>query len=428
MFFKLINYYRDINRFRKMPVSKVRMFQLERFRRLFDFAKEHSPFYKSIYKDAGVLNLKINTLDDIQKLPLVDKYVMRAYDYKEILTVPISGKLNLRTTSGSTGEPFRVYQNKFEDYTAHVRVFHMLRSFGYHPFRKITLITRYEPDDKFLVEKDLSLITKVQDYFGVFQREIISIYEDPEIILQKVEKSRPYILWTTPSVLEMICNIMSGNAKSFNIPYVVLTSEVILPHQFKKFNQCISKNIIDIYGLMECPALSFELIHKDKRAVISNTYLVEYVDYREEEGTKVGTPVVTNLVNFTMPFIRYNTHDVGEILDHMDFPAKRMGRIEGRLDDILTFPDGTSFVHHHAHEMFMDFEECEQFKFVQKNDGQILLQLKVSRNADLETIRAKAFQRWNRRFEKFPLSIEFVEKFKVNPKTGKFKNIERIIT
>lgn len=76
--------------------------------------------------------------------------------------------------------------------------------------------------------------------------------------------------------------------------------------------------------------------------------------------------------------------------------------------------------------MFSDFEECEQYKFIQCKNQKIIMQLKPNKNYRVEEIQKKALMRWNKRFSKYPIEVEFVDKFDIDPKSGKFKNIERI--
>lgn len=426
MIFNLLNYYLSLSFWDKASVDAVKRMQLKKFREVFEYARKNSSFYKNLYRDAGVLELEIKTIDDIEKIPVIDKYLLKKYNYQDIITRPLTNRLNLHTTSGSSGEPFKVYQNKYEDYTAHVRVFIMLQTLGYNPFRHITMITRYESNDKFKIEGDVSILSKLQKYLNLFQRHIISIYEEPAVIIKKVELDKPFILWSTPSVLDMIANELLLQNKKLNIPRVVLTSENLAPHQYEKLFSCISKNIVNLYGLMEAPTLAFDINNTGRLRTFPNTVLVEYINQLMHDGQLIGTPVITNLVNFTMPFIRYNTHDVSNILRTSGFPVKEIGYVRGRMDDILQFPDGNHFVHHHAHEMFMDFEECEQFKFYQISNGPIVLQLKPNKRFSNDSIITKALLRWNKRFSKYPLKIEIVERFEINHITGKFKNIEKI--
>lgn len=176
---------------------------------------------------------------------------------------------------------------------------------------------------------------------------------------------------------------------------------------------------------MESPSISYDVNRSGKSIIFTNSCLIEYVDRYDGQQGKEGSVVVTSLINKVMPFVRYNLKDYGPILDDVDFPNKVMGHITGRVDDILSFPDGSCFFHHQAHEMFMNFHECLQFKFLQIGDGPITLQLLPNPNYDKDYIIKKARERWNKRFSNKPLEIEMVDHFEIDKKTGKFKNIEK---
>lgn len=428
MIIKLIKYYFSLFYWERASIGAVKKMQLRKFRQIFEHARENSQFYRDLYTKHGVMDLKIETWEDIEKVPIIDKYDLKKYNVEDILTVPISDKINLHTTSGSSGEPLKIYFNKFEDYTAHVRVFFALRRIAkYKPWHRFTLITRYEENENFQIEGDLSLLQKIQKHFDFFQREIISIYRNADYIIERLQKNKPYILWSTPSVLEIVVNRLVERNISLSIPYLYFTSENLSKVQYEKFKKYLSNNIIDIYGAMESPCLGYEHNKLGKRPVYPNSNIFEVTNPRKIDDESVGDVLFTNLLNYTMPIIRYNIKDIVVILNNDEhFPHKYIGNIIGRIDDLLDFPDGKKFVHHHAYEMFKDFEECEHFKFEQKGNETIKLLLKPSKKYSNEEIKAKAIVRWNKRFAKYPLDIVFVDKFEINLKTGKFKNIEKI--
>ena len=426
MFIKLLKYYVSLFYWEKASLQKVKKMQIKKFRKIFEHARKYSKFYKDIYTQYGVMDLKIKNFEDIKKVPVINKAMLRKYSARDIMTTNISEQHNKHSTSGSSGEPFVLYSDKFTDYTSHVRVYFILKKIArYNPFMKITMITRYEKNEQFQVEKDLSFLSKLQKKLGLFQREIISIYEDPEVIIEKIIHSKPHILWSTPSVMEVVANKLKEKDLHLRIPYLYFTSEHLNPGQIKKFNDYISKNIVDIYGAMESPSLGYEYNSSGKRMLFPNSNFFELHDAKDYDGEKYGKTVITNLLNFTMPIIRYDLNDLCEIKDEPEVPYKYIGNIIGRADDILEFPDGSKFVHHHAYEMFMDFEECDHYKFEQKGKETIKLLLKPNKKYSNEEIKAKAIDRWNKRFKKYPLEIEFVTEFVIDPKTGKFKNIEK---
>lgn len=97
-----------------MPRERLRKLQLMKFRRIFTWAYENSPFYGKLYRDAGIEPGDIKTYEDIRKVPRTDKGMLRdvqnrpPFPYGDMLAVPLPQVTAFRQTSGTTGTP--VYQ------------------------------------------------------------------------------------------------------------------------------------------------------------------------------------------------------------------------------------------------------------------------------------------------------------------------------
>lgn len=427
MYGKLLKYYLEQQRWTRLSADEIRDRQTLKFRRLFKFARMHSPFYRKVYNEAGVENLEIRTFEDIQKVPVVDKAMMRAHSTEEIMTHPITPDLVLTTTSGSTGEPFKVYQSKYEQYTSHLRILWMLTALGYRPWHQILMLWRLDPSSVLPIERDLSLLTRLRKAFKVFRRDILSIYADPEEVISWIQ-ARPnaYVLLTTPAVLNILCEQMEIFGISFKLKLTILLAEPLPPEQRDRFARFMGGRVVSHYGLMECPTIAFDSGLNENKRIFANAFMTELLNIKEKDNVPHGDLVITNLVNWTMPFIRYNTHDTTAIIDDLDCPSKIIGPIHGRVSDVLELPHGGKLARHQANSLFTDFDECYQFKFVQTSSGEIVLRLKKRSGIDESLIREKALDRWNKRYAGEPLKIEFVETLPIDPKTGKFKLLERL--
>jgi phenylacetate-coenzyme A ligase PaaK-like adenylate-forming protein len=202
------------------PVEKVKEMQLRKFKEVFEYARANNPFYRDLYTKAGIMDLDIQTWDDVEKVPIVDKDEYRRIPLEQRISEPYNPKKHYKhSTSGSSGNPLMIVYSKFVEYTGHVRVFYMLvRAAHYNPFQKIFMIARYEEDDKFAIEKDLSFIGKLQKWCHFFQREIVSIYRDPDYIINRILEEKPKIIWATPSVMEIVTNRLIVRDIKLNIP------------------------------------------------------------------------------------------------------------------------------------------------------------------------------------------------------------------
>ncbi len=95
--------------------SQLQRIQLERLQTMVARAYSQNPFYRRLYDEAGVQPSDIRALEDIQKLPFLEKKTVReAYPYGMALTQPggRGGALELHATSGTTGKSVPVFATK----------------------------------------------------------------------------------------------------------------------------------------------------------------------------------------------------------------------------------------------------------------------------------------------------------------------------
>ena len=421
----LAKYYFSLHYWNYASPLVTQKMQIYKFRRLFKFACQHSRFYRTYYGDHGVLNLKIKSFADIGKVPIIKKSDLRDYSLRDIMTCDPDYRIHVRSTSGSTGEPFQIAFNRLEDYSAHLRVLWMLMENGYHPLKKMMLLSRYEPGHQFEIETDFNIIAMLKKRFGIFNLSIVSIFEPIEMIISKLENIKPFVVWTTPSIMELIALELKKKNRKLNVPLVLFMSETLSSPFLQLFKERIGSRFIDLYGCMESPSMAYGVDQVGHKRVFCNSTLIQATNSRIVNGENLSDIIITNLINHTMPIIRYDLGDYMQVLPDADFPTRKIGKICGRTDDIIYFDKSDTLTYHQTYQLFADFIECEQYKFIQKTTGEIVLKLKINDAGDRELVRKKALQRWNSKYPHYPLQIECVNCFPVNPKTGKFKVIEK---
>ncbi len=98
-----------------LPKSKLKALQLQRLQAIVERAYTQNQFYHQLYSEAGVKPSDIQSLEDIHKLPFLEKKTVRsAYPYGLALTPPgaAGGALQLHATSGTTGKSVPVFATK----------------------------------------------------------------------------------------------------------------------------------------------------------------------------------------------------------------------------------------------------------------------------------------------------------------------------
>lgn len=426
---KLIRYVFSLLYWNHQSVEKIRKMQLQKFKKMFEYAREYSPFYKELYSKAGIMDFEIKTWEDVNKVPIIDKEMMRKYQLSDTMTCPLETKGIVHcSTSGSTGQPFELAYSSFANNVAYIRVFYVMwKTFHYNPLKKMVILSKYEENEEFKIEKNLSLIKKLQKALGLFPRKIISVYKERQEIVDEIRKSKPFVLYSSSSAVEIIANFVIETNQSLTIPNIVLIAEPLSKSQFEKFRKTFNtNNIVDIYGAKESPSLGYEVNKEGVFHLFPQSNLFEFIDIQKTENGNQGTTVITNLINNVQPFIRYNLKDYSLIKNCDGMGTTVIGPIEGRISDILSFPDGNKLFHYGISQRFIDFHMAAQYKFIQINNGPIKMQILPMQGFSNEEVKKEAMRRWNLSYSKYGLEIEIVDHFEIDKKTGKFKVIEHI--
>src|SRR6185503_16423776 len=132
------------------------------------------------------------------------------------------------------------------------------------------------------------------------------------------------------------------------IPYIVTVGEMLSPAARRFLQEQFCGRVYDRYGAEEVGAVAVECSEHNGMHINVESVIVEVVDAQGlpvADGQK-GKIIITDLLNFNMPFIRYDTRDTG-IVRHDPCPCGlEVPRIwiEGRYSAFLTF-DGRAINH-----------------------------------------------------------------------------------
>ncbi|WP_417352770.1 phenylacetate--CoA ligase family protein [Flavobacterium alkalisoli] len=88
----------------KASLAEIKAHQEEKLREALRYAADNSPFYKRLFEKEGIDITTINTLEDLQQLPLTTKEQLQEYN-DDFLCVPKSHIIDYTTTSGTSGKP-----------------------------------------------------------------------------------------------------------------------------------------------------------------------------------------------------------------------------------------------------------------------------------------------------------------------------------
>jgi phenylacetate-CoA ligase len=292
------------------------------------------PFYRDLY--AGIDTSSICGSADLVRLPIIDKRHLQAAGASWRSASAREPLVRIRT-SGSTGMPLRFEIDPV-----------------YDQWRKAQCLRPYLSNGRRLTEpvmrlRSLSLASPNRPLFrrlGLLPELLVDLAADPEEVRRAWQLRRPRILQGYPSALRLLAqSCLERNRALEPAPRLVFTdSELLLPETRELLERAFCAPVIDVFGTFETDNIAYQCDRRAGYHVTPDSVILEIVRDGVRVGPgEIGELVVTVLRNRTMPFIRYNLHDLAAWTAEPCGCGRTAPLLEvfaGRANDLLTYPDG----------------------------------------------------------------------------------------
>ena len=333
----------------------------KKFIDLFQLAYTKSPFYHKLYTEAGIKIDDIQSIEDIVKLPIVTKDMIRG-NSDSLLTC---GKRFLISnhTSGTTGTPLAVY----ESWPA------LWREQAYFvSYRKRCGFKYGEPLVSLrgaLGGKDKLL--KV----GISNTLFLSSYNinagTADLYYQEISKHKAKAIEGYPSSLYNLALIFRDKGIECNIPIAFTSSESLLDYQRDLIEKVFHCQLFDHYGTTERTIRLEEDFNHDGYFEDPGYGIEEYHD---------GYILSTSLINEAFPLIRYKQYDIIKLKENAESLSSRnfIKSIEGRNEDFVVCKDGTKLMG--LGFVVKEVESLDISQIVQFEKGKVEIRLVSKKN------------------------------------------------
>ncbi len=366
------NHYRDIKRINENPTSEFSENKKEKY--LNDILK-HAIATTRFYQN----QTKYNSILDF---PVINKNVIRdnfddfkSSKYKTKSCVLVS-------TSGSTGAPFSVLQNMSKRCrNTGDNLFYSKKS-GYEIGYELVYIKIW-PDH---IKRNIFSKDWIQN---IVPQSVFDL-EDDDIskFIKKLEEStskKSFLGYV--SAFEKICKYLDKiNAKPIqcNVHSVITISEGLNEYTRNRMQKYFGVVPVSRYSNNENGIIAQE-DGDDKHRFMINlaSYHVEILHLDKDipiANGERGRIVVTDLHNYAMPLIRYDTGDIGAI-DVDDKGVPFLTSIEGRKLDLIYNTKGEMLPSHISYKL-CKYGEYKQFQLVQYGEKEYLIKLNTDQKVD----------------------------------------------
>lgn len=382
---------------------------------LIQHAKKTSKFYS-----------KFNT-DKIEEFPVINKSVI-VNNYDEIRSnLYLQENLHKMSTSGSTGTPLTVVQDarKRKRVIAEVIFFGKICGYTFGQ-RQVFFRVWVNSVKKSKLKKVLqNMIT--EDISNLDERKMQEI----ENILKNDKKIKNILSYA--STLGQVSKYLKEKGykpEDFSVTSIISGSELLQDETRKNLKEIFDCNIVSRYSNEENGILGQECISNKEIHLNTSSYYFEFLKLDEDKPAEKGELariVVTDLYNYALPMIRYDTGDlaiVGE--SKCTIKANVIKEIFGRKVDLIYNTNGETLSPHTITNNMWGVSNIKQFKFTQMNENDYKILLNVDENFKRE----KAERELREKFitllgENAIISFEYTDEIPVLA-SGKRKYIENL--
>ncbi len=343
--------------------EELEKLQLKRLRDTIMHIKRSESVLKEKYRDINPEDIK--SLDDLKKLPLIEKEDLRkAYPFNHIAVRDDTKWLRMHMSSGTTGTP----------------IINVMTRSDIEQWAEVMARCYYAAG---VTSKDRIQITPS---FGLFNggfgfhygAEKIGAFIVPigagrsRLQLQFLKDLKSTVLTAIASYplrLIEVANEIGFDFKETDLRVAILGAETWSDEIRRRIEEEMNVDTYDIIGMTESGGVGMGIDCEAKSGihVWEDHYIVEVIDPKTKEVVEDGVEgemVITTLTREGLPLLRYRTRDITRILSRQRCDCGRthlrIDRIKGRTDDMLKVK-GVNFYPSQIEAILMKYKQLSPF-------------------------------------------------------------------
>ncbi len=333
-----------------LPEEELRALRDARVRGIVRYAAQTVPYYQRLFQSEKVHPRDIRTVEDLNRLPFVDKDVVRKEPNLFVSTSRKVKKSIPFVTSGSTGVRLQVYHDP-----------HSLLAnfaFGEREREVVSRICGRQLGYRELhigypgsaVEKLLNFYEKATFIPVRPERVSLSVLEPVEHIAKAINRFRPDVIRSYGSYLETLFRVLALRGIQMHLPRMLIYgADSMTAGGRSLIEEKFGVPVHSIYNAVEAFKIGFSCearrgfhLHDD----LCYVRIVNGSGQKLASGEK-GEVVICNLINRGTVLLNYRLGDIASLSTEKCSCGRTLpllSELEGRVEDIIFLPDG-KFVH-----------------------------------------------------------------------------------
>lgn len=387
--------------------------QEEKIKKLIKQAKENTEFYSKI---------KAN---DITDFPVINKATIKENYDKFVAKNYKEKKLHKMSTSGSTGTPFTIMQNSEKRNRVLAELLYFNKECGFiFGEKQVYFRVWTEKNKKSRIQKFLQNIVP-EDISNLSDDNLLKISES----LKKDKKISNILSYA--STLDKLSVFMKNEGykpSDFSIKSIISSSEILQNKTRKELKEIFNCNVVSRYSNQENGIIAQECTKFQEMHLNDANYFIEFLKQDSNEKAKEGEiarVVITDLYNYSMPMIRYDTGDLAIYRNNSNCGKGRIiTELFGRRVDSIYDTRGNILSPHVITNNMWGISGIKQFKFQQINKKEY--KLIINKNENINMVEGELIQKFKKILgDDSKILLEYVDEIPILA-SGKRKYIENL--
>ena len=317
-------------------IAALRGARLQRLAR----AASRTDYYAGLFRDLGLEPAAFADEAALRSLPVLDKARLHAAEAGGLLSQPIA-RLFPVTTSGSTGQPLRVYRSVHDQAEVSALWSRVLKAYGHGLFdRQVNIntgraVARSGP---------VALLRR----FGILPEiRHVSSFESVNDQIDILLKHQPHTFSAYAISLETIAEALVERGITDVRPKLVFSAAMSLSERGRTLaTEAFGTEPLDVYVAAELGTIAWECpAERGSLHLNDDMQIVEILDQRGDPvpDGEIGEVVVTQLCCLAQPLLRYRLGDLAARIPGACSCGRGLARlspVQGRTRHVIHTPDG----------------------------------------------------------------------------------------
>ena len=420
---KLIYNLKYLNKTQWYSLKEIKKIQEKRLRSLINHAYHNVPYYHNLFRELKLKPDDFKNIQNIKKIPILTKDTI-VKNFDQLKAINFSSKKFINSsTGGSTGKPLNFLIDRSWSANNMAAAYRSWSWAGYYLGDKMAFLWGSS--------KELGRIkrNKLKNFDRVMRIKRFNAFDltdkKMERYTQNLKKFNPKFINSYSSAIYSLSQFLLNEGISDLYPKSILTTADML-YKFKRktIEDAFNCKVFDYYSSRETSFQAAECKeHNGYHMSLENAFIEFLKNNLPVNSNEKGKIIVTDLCNFSMPFIRYEIGDLGVPSDELCSCGRKlplMKSIEGRILDIIVTPRGKKIPGEFFPSIFATYhiKGIKNYQIIQNDKYNLVINIVKREDFNQNTFDFLTNIIKENIGEDMNLDINFVEKIDI-PSSGK---------